>query len=77
MARYPNSAEKFIRFLLSTETQLFFARETFEYPVVEGVAPASSLRKIDELLDLAPEVRLGELEELDGTLILLREVGLL
>ena len=43
-------AERFIAFLLSEESQLYFAEETFEYPLAddvpaaEGVPPLSSLR---------------------------------
>jgi iron(III) transport system substrate-binding protein len=49
----------------------------FEYPVIDGIEPAASLKTLDELIEYAPEVRLGELKELNGTLALLREVGLL
>jgi iron(III) transport system substrate-binding protein len=43
-------AERFIAFLLSEESQIYFAEETFEYPLAddvpaaEGVPPLSSLR---------------------------------
>lgn len=39
----PRPAERLVRFLLSEEAQTYFSRETFEYPLAAGVAPASGL----------------------------------
>ncbi|HVM39221.1 MAG TPA: iron ABC transporter substrate-binding protein [Acidimicrobiia bacterium] len=68
-------ALEFVRFLLSEEAQEYFARDTFEYPLVDAVEP------VDELPPLAsvehPEVDLSNLDDLRGTLDLLRDVGLL
>jgi iron(III) transport system substrate-binding protein len=67
-------AEAFIRFLLSKEAQEYFADETFEYPLAQGVPPAEgvppleSLRPPDE-----PPARLGDVE---GTARLIQESGL-
>jgi iron(III) transport system substrate-binding protein len=67
-------AEAFIRFLLSKEAQEYFADETFEYPLAQGVPPAEgvppleSLRPPDE-----PPARLGDIE---GTARLIQESGL-
>ncbi len=51
------SAERLIEFLLSTESQEYFARETFEYPLAAGVAPLAGLPPLESLgsplLDLA------------------------
>lgn len=71
------NAEKFVDFLLSPDAQEYFAAQVYEYPVIEGVEPAASLRRLDELIGVAPDVRLGDLKTLDETLALLREVGLL
>jgi iron(III) transport system substrate-binding protein len=38
-----------IRFLLSDEAQRYFATETFEYPLVEGIAAPVALQPIEEL----------------------------
>ena len=69
-------AANFVRHLLSAEAQDYFARETFEYPLVPGVEPIGRLPSVDELsppggLDLT------ELSDLEGTVDLLRDVGVL
>ena len=69
-------ASNFVRHLLSAEAQDYFARETFEYPLVSGVEPVGRLPSIDELNP--PEgVDLAELSDLEATIDLLREVGVL
>ena len=69
------TAETFVRHLLSAEAQEFFATRTFGYPTVPGVPPAGGLPRIDELAP--PELDLGALSDLEPTLELLREVGVL
>lgn len=76
-ARNAEAAEQFLRFLLSPEAQDYFTNEVFEYPVLPGVEPNAALVSFDALLAASPEVDLDVLEDLDGTLELLREVGLL
>ena len=72
------NAEDFVRFLLSEETQLYFREETYEYPVYPaGNAPHPGLLELTDLMALAPDVELADLEDLDGTLDVLRKVGLL
>ena len=67
------NAEKFIRFMLSQAAQQYFASETFEYPLIEGVR---THRLLVPLADIAnPDIPLGDLSDLEGTLALLREVG--
>lgn len=66
---------EFIKFLLSAESQRFFATETFEYPIVAGVdGPVGQ----PLLTDLAPPpfdlVELGQ--QLDSTLALIQQAGL-
>jgi iron(III) transport system substrate-binding protein len=69
-------ASNFVRHLLSAEAQDYFARETFEYPLVPGVDPIGRLPSIDELNP--PEgLDLTQLSDLEGTVDLLREVGML
>ncbi|MFC7203380.1 extracellular solute-binding protein [Haloferax namakaokahaiae] len=66
----------FVRHLLSAEAQDYFARTTFEYPLVSGVEPIGELPTIDELNP--PEgLDLTQLSDLEGTVQLLREVGVL
>lgn len=72
-----DAAERFIRFVLSPIAQQYFASEVSEYPVIDGVMTNERLVPRDELLKLAPPVTLDDLDDLDGTLALLRSVGLL
>jgi iron(III) transport system substrate-binding protein len=69
------SARALIEFLLSAEAQAYFATETFEYPLVEGVEADPSLPALAEIG--TPEIDLGDLADLEGTLELLQEVGIL
>ncbi|MEX0741323.1 MAG: extracellular solute-binding protein, partial [Phycisphaeraceae bacterium] len=71
-------AEKFISFLLSSDAaSAAFAAENFEYPVSVDAPTREELPAQDRLGELAPEVPLDALDDLEGTLDLLREVGLL
>ena len=69
------SAEAFVRFLLSEDTQRHFADETFEYPLAAGFAPSVDLPDLDTLA--APNIPLDALADLLGTVNLLRDVGAL
>jgi iron(III) transport system substrate-binding protein len=72
----PASAEAFVTFLLSTEAQEYFARETFEYPLVPGVASSGDLPPIDSIP--TPAVNLSDLAPvLDLATDLVAEAGLL
>ena len=68
-------ALRFIDFLLSPEAQQYFAEETFEYPMVEGVAVHPDLVPLSEIEQ--PPIDLSDLADLEGTLDLLRETGVL
>jgi iron(III) transport system substrate-binding protein len=67
-------AQNFIRHLLSAEAQDYFARTTFEYPLIPDVEPIGDLPSIDEL-DV-PDIDLTELSDLEATVDLMREVGI-
>lgn len=69
-----DAAEQLIRFLLETESQKFFATETFEYPVM---TIGNEALAVDSLRRYAPDVSLEGIPNLDDTLALLREAGLL
>lgn len=43
------AAERLIEFLLSAESQEYFARETFEYPLAAGIAPIEGLPPLESL----------------------------
>jgi iron(III) transport system substrate-binding protein len=68
-------ATEFLNYLLSTEAQEFFASETFEYPLIEGVALPNTLTPLDELNNI--NIDLADLADLQGTVQLLTEVGVL
>ena len=69
------TAEEFIEFLLSKQAQEYFASDVKEYPVAAGVLPKGDLPPLESLDP--PDVDLGSLGDLEGTLDLLREVGVL
>ncbi len=71
------AALKFVRFLLSKESQAYFTGEIFEYPVLTGVKAHADLVALDSLAGIAPKVDLKTLADLKGTRALLRKVGLL
>ncbi len=71
-----DEALELVRYLLSDEVQEFFGQntDTVEFPVVSGV-DSPELPTLDEIDP--PEVDLSDLEDLQGTLALLQEVGAL
>lgn len=69
------AAQKFIAFLLSEEAQTYFAQKTHEYPLVEGIETDPLLKPLSEIK--TPNIDLSNLDDLQGTLELLREVGAL
>ena len=68
-------AEQFIEFLLSDVAQNYFSESTKEYPLASGVAPDSGLPLLETLDPV--QIDLGSLSDLQGTLALLREVGVI
>ena len=70
-----DNAEKFVRFLLSTVAQQYFAASTFEYPLVDGVKTHHLLPPLDELV--GPDVDFALLNDLEGSETLLRETGVI
>ena len=70
-----DSAEQFIEFLLTADAQRYFADETHEYPLAAGVESAAGVPPIVELDP--PDVDLSNLDDLRGTLDLMRSVGVL
>ena len=70
-----DNAEKFLKFMLSTVGQQYFAGQTYEYPLVEGVKTNRLLTPIEEINK--PDVDMADLADLEGTQRLLRELGIL
>lgn len=69
------AAHELLGFLLSEESQRYFATETFEYPLVAGVAGPAGAPPLENLQ--VPELDLSDLADLQGTLRLLQDVGVL
>jgi len=67
-------ASNFVRHLLSSEAQEYFATSTFAYPMVPEVEPVGDIPSIDELNP--PEIDLTRLSEIQPTLELMRDVGI-
>lgn len=77
-ARNRDAALEFVGYMLSSEGQAYFAVETHEFPAVRGVRPTAELAPLaEDVTRLAPAVDLGALDDLVGTLELLRRGGVL
>ena len=69
------NAEKFLRFMLSTVAQQYFASQTFEYPLVDGVKTSRDLPPLSDLRN--PNIDMASLGDLKGTQALLRDLGII
>lgn len=69
------AAERFLEFMLSPVAQQYFAGQTFEYPVVEGVTIHRLLKPLAGIN--SPDIDMADMIDLKGTLDLLRETGVL
>ncbi|MBA3606728.1 MAG: iron ABC transporter substrate-binding protein [Acidimicrobiia bacterium] len=67
-------ANAFVDFLLSDEAQTYFAEETYEIPVADGVPPIEGVPTLDDVT--LATVDLNKLDDLAGTLALLTELGI-
>ena len=74
---HSEEVNSFVEYLLSPKVQQYFISEVFEYPVTEAGIPSEKLLPPDELLKLTPEINLEKLDDLEGTLKLLREADIL
>ena len=74
-SRNVDSAQRFLNFMLSTVGQQYYASQTFEYPLVEGVKTHRLLVPLDQLE--LPDVDLSRLGDVEGTQKLLRDVGII
>jgi iron(III) transport system substrate-binding protein len=71
------NALKFLEFMLSPVAQQYFASQTFEYPVAEGVMIPRGLPPLAELDAVALDIDMADLDDLQGTTRLLQDVGVL
>ena len=71
----PAAAEAFVEFLLSESSQQYFNTETNEYPLSANIELNSLLTPLKDIE--TPDIDLSNLDDLDGTLQLLQELGIL
>ena len=69
------AARVFVDWMLSEEAQTYFATETYEFPLVEGIASPEGVPPLSTLDP--PDIDLSDLEDLRGTQDLLRDEGIL
>ena len=74
-SKHKDAAAKFIEFLLSPDSQAYFTEQTHEYPLVEGVETDPELQPLSEIDP--PEIDLSNLTDLEGSLDMMRETGIL
>ena len=71
----PEAAFELVGYLLSEDAQEYFATEVFEHPLVPGV---DGDPRVPDIADLdTPAIDLSDLEDLEGTLEVLRDAGVL
>lgn len=70
-----SDAEKFVAYLLSPTAQSYFAKETNEYPLVQGTQVSQKQIPLNQLQP--PQIDLSKLSDLKGTISLLQEAGVL
>jgi iron(III) transport system substrate-binding protein len=68
-------ARRFVEYLLSDESQRYFATETFEYPLVAGVDGPLGVPPLASLQH--PDLDLSDLSDLQTTLRMMQEEGVL
>jgi len=68
---------EFVRFLLSTAGQQYFADQTFEYPLVAGVTTLAGLPPLVELDEQAVDIELSQLADVAGTQEMLLSLGVI
>lgn len=75
----PNAAnaQRFVEFLLSAPAQQYFATQTNEYPVGEGIRAAPGLPPLADIDAMAVDINLSDLNDLPGTARMLSELGVL
>ena len=69
------AAERFVDYLLSADAQRYFAEQTFEYPLIDGIPSAALLPPLDGLS--TPDIDVSDLGDLAATQDLLRKAGVL
>ncbi len=68
------NAQKFLEYMISETAQDYFANQTFEYPVIEGIDLHPLLKPLSDIS--IPSISISELADLRKTLSLLRDTGI-
>lgn len=76
-ANDPELAQRFLSFLLSKQAQEYAAESVNEYPVIKEATLPDYMLDADEALELSPDYDYEQLKQLEQTLNLLREVGMI
>ena len=76
-SRNQEKAQQLVRFLISAPAQEYFALEVNEYPVISGITQNEQVEPYQQALEASPEIDLDQLNDLEGTLRLLRRAGLI
>ena len=71
----PGLSQRLILYLLGETAQHYFAEQTGEYPLIEGVEPPGDVPPIDQIA--TPDIDLSDLSDLQTSLDLLRDTGAL
>lgn len=74
-AKNQPAALALVEYLLAKDAQQYFANETFEYPVIDGITTHELLVPLREIK--TPSFDLSDLDDLDGTLRLMRDTGII
>lgn len=74
-SKHPEAAHELVAFLLGEQAQAHFAKETYEYPLSAGVEVDPRIKPIAEVG--SPTLDLSRLDELQGTVRLLQQKGIL
>jgi iron(III) transport system substrate-binding protein len=69
------AATEFVSYLLAEDAQQYFAEETYEYPLAAEVGADPSLVALEEIEQ--PDVDLTQIDDLQGTVELLQDAGVL
>jgi iron(III) transport system substrate-binding protein len=69
-----DDAVRFVEYLLGEDAQTYFAQDTKEYPLIDGVPTAEGLPPLNSLQ--SPEIDLSDLDTLEETLQMIEEAGL-
>ena len=69
------AAQAFVDFLLTEESQAYFAERDAGVPAHRGRAGQPGLPALDEMA--SPDIDLSDLSDLEGTLRLIQEAGVL